>query len=83
MLPPDCSALMPWSTPSACSAGWACCSAVMTTTVITAKMMVIAPSTAHPCRISPTMRPKAKHRPAGIRKIASICAKFDSGVGFS
>ena len=29
------------------------------------------------------MRPKAKHSAAGIRKIASICTKFDSGVGFS
>ena len=29
------------------------------------------------------MRPKVKHSAAGIRKIASICRKLVSGVGFS
>ena len=34
---------------------------------------VIAASTAQPWRMSPTMRPNAKHSAAGIRKIDSIC----------
>ncbi len=33
--------------------------------------------------MSPTMRPNTKHSAAGIRKIASICRKLVSGVGFS
>ena len=48
-----------------------------------ANMTVIAPSTAHPCRVSPTIRPKVKHSAAGIKNMAIICAKLVSGVGFS
>ena len=50
---------------------------------MTTNISVIAASTAQPWRMSPTIRPKAKHSAAGIRKIDSIWTKFDSGVGFS
>ncbi len=83
ILPPDCSRLCVWSIPKALRPGCDCCSAYITTAVMITKMMVIAASTAHPWRISPTMKPKVKHSAAGIRKMASICMKFDSGVGFS
>ena len=36
---------------------------------ITTKITVMAPSTAQPWRVSPTIRPKVKHSAAGIRKI--------------
>ena len=83
MLPPGCSALATGSTPSAASCGWPCCSRLVTATTASTNITVIAASNAPPWRTSPTMRPNANTRPAGIRKIASICAKFDSGVGFS
>ena len=50
---------------------------------MTTNIAVIAAISAQPWRMSPTMRPKANTSAAGIRKIASICAKFESGVGFS
>jgi hypothetical protein len=50
---------------------------------MTAKITVMAPITAQPCRVSPTMRPNTKHSAAGIRNMDSICRKFVSGVGFS
>ncbi len=71
------------STPSAVSSGLACSSAAMPTPAITTKIAAIAANIAQPCRMSPTERPNVNARPAGIRKIASICRKFVSGVGFS
>jgi hypothetical protein len=83
MLPPDCIELAAWSTPSPPISGLPTCSAGMTTTTATTKITVIAASTAQPWRTSPTTRPKAKHSAAGIMKIASICTKLESAVGFS
>ena len=50
---------------------------------ITTKIAAIAANSAQPCRMSPTRRPNVNARPAGIAKIATICRKFVSGVGFS
>ena len=46
-------------------------------------MANIAAQTAQPCRWFLTIAPRYQVRPLGIAKIASICRKFDSGVGFS
>src|SRR6185437_36772 len=43
----------------------------------------IAAKTAHPCRGEFVMRPSVAVKPAGMRKIAIISRKFESGVGFS
>ncbi|MCY1529983.1 hypothetical protein D9M68_651560 [compost metagenome] len=83
MLPPDCRALVAWSAPSAASTGLPWCSKVVAATTKATNSTVIAASTAQPCRRSPTMRPNTKHSAAGIRKMASICTKFVTAVGFS
>ena len=71
------------STPRCVSSGLPCCSKWMAAPASTTNSRVIAVSTAQPWRWSPTMRPKAKHSAAGIRKIDSISMKLDKGVGFS
>ncbi len=43
----------------------------------------MAASTAQPCLGEPTMVPSVTVRPAGMRKMESICRKFERGVGFS
>ncbi|MCY1523513.1 hypothetical protein D9M68_584140 [compost metagenome] len=83
MLPPLCSALATWSTPSGPSSGLPACSAGVTASTATTNSTVIAASTAQPWRRSPTTRPKAKHSAAGIRKIASISSRLLNAVGFS
>ena len=66
MLPPACSALAAWSTPSAASSGLPACSAGIATSTSATNSTVIAASTAQPWRRSPTTRPKVKHSAAGI-----------------
>jgi len=83
MLPPACSTLAAWSTPSAAIFGLPACSATMIATTAATKIAVIAISSAQPFRLSPTTWPNARHRPAGIRKIASICSTLLQALGFS
>ncbi len=82
MLPPGWSGLAAWSTSSDASAGLPRCSIGAATKTMTTKIRVIAASTAQPCRMSPTIRPKQNTKAAGIRKIDSIWTKFERGVGF-
>ncbi|MNT08169.1 hypothetical protein D3C72_1429010 [compost metagenome] len=49
----------------------------------TANSTVIAARIAMPWRRLPTISPNEKHNAAGMARMASICRKFDSGVGFS
>ena len=83
ILPPFCRALPVWSAPRVDSSGLPACSAGVMAITATTKIAVMAASTAHPWRMSPTSRPNAKHSAAGIRKMASICKKLVSAFGFS
>ena len=55
----------------------------MATTAATMKIADIAARIAHPWRRSRTISPNVRHSAPGIRKIATISMKFESGVGFS
>ena len=83
MLPPLCKALATWSAPSALNLGLPDCSAHMMATTALTKITVIAANKAQPWRLSPTIWPNARHKPAGIKKIASICSEFVQALGFS
>ena len=58
MLPPAWSALARLSTPRASIRGLPCCSAHTATPTPTTRMIIMAASTAHPWRVSPTILPK-------------------------
>ncbi len=83
MLPPGWKSVAWMSTPCAVRCGLPACSAYITTTTATTKISAIAQISAWPWRFSPANWPKEKHSAAGIRKIASICTKLVSAVGFS
>ena len=71
------------SIPMPAKAGFPCVSLHITATAAATKTMVIAASSARPWPGLPAQRPNAKQSAAGIRKIASICTKLVSAVGFS
>ena len=83
ILPPACRWLACWSMPRALNCGTPACSAPVSTTTAQANITVIAAMMAQPWRWSPTIRPNMKHSAAGIRKMARLCRKLVSGVGFS
>ena len=84
MLPPACSALAAWSTPSAARRGLPACSAATHEQRAARRRRRssrrAAPS---PGGVSPTITPNVKQSAAGISRIASTSRKFESGVGFS
>ena len=83
MLPPACSALAAWSTPSEASSGLPCCSKAVAATTATTNSRPIVARIVQPWRSSPTMRPNTRHSAAGMRKIASICNRLLAAEGFS
>jgi len=71
------------STPWAATSGLPACSAGVATRTPAMNSVLIAARMAAPWRRSPTSWPKLRHRAAGITKIATICSRLVSGVGFS